>query len=141
MSDTGGTPDHSDDPSLNTDRALSLLADSRRRRLLIELADRNPGAEICVDSATLERALRRTQRDHRSASIDVDRAIISMHHIHLPKLAECDVIAWNELEDTVEPGPAFEAIEPFIDYLDRNREDLPADWRPVWGTARSKGRE
>ncbi len=119
--------------ALSTDHALSLLSDARRRRLLIVLADRKPDSELGVDSETLERVLLQTPSDHPPASVDGDRIIISMHHNHLPKLAECDVIVWNEWEDTVEPGPAFDVIEPFIEYLDCNREDLPADWRYVRG--------
>lgn len=117
--------------SLSTDRALSLLSDPRRRQLLIELAERKPDAEMRVDSDSLEQELLRTQSGLRFSSVDADRIIISMHHTHLPKLADHDVIEWNEWDDTIERGAAFDALEPFIECLDRHREELPSDWRCV----------
>lgn len=131
MSNSNEATGSGGEPALSTDHALSLLSDARRRRLLIVLAERKPGSELGVDSETLEQELLRTPDDRPLSPIDADRIIISMHHNHLPRLVECDVIEWNEWEDTVEPGPAFDVIEPFIEYLDRNREKLPADWRCV----------
>ncbi len=119
--------------ALSTDRALSLLSDARRRQLLIVLLDRKPDAEIGVDSETLKRVLCRAPGGQPLSGDTAYRIIISMHHNHLPRLVESDVIEWNEWEDTVEPGPAFDVIEPFIEHLDRNREALPEDWRGIPG--------
>lgn len=135
MSEGSGTDRPTIESSLSTDRALSLLSDSRRRRLLIALMDRKPDPEVGVDPETLKQELLRTRSGLRFSSADADRIVVSMHHNHLPKLVECDVLEWNEWDDTVEPGSAFDAIEPFIEVLDRNRSDLPSDWRRVRGVS------
>lgn len=115
------------DSTLTTDRALSLLSDFRRRRLLIALVDRKPEPELDVDPEALKREFVRTRDTPRLSPADVDRVVISIHHNHLPRLVECDVLQWNEWDDTVEPGPAFDAIEPFIEALDHDRAELPSD--------------
>ena len=99
------------------DACLTLLADEKRRAVLLALYDR--GAEG-AGSVPVEEAV----PEARSTP-----AYVALTHSHLPKLADHDVVRWDRENDTVAPGPAFEAIEPFVERLDAGRERLPDDWR------------
>jgi len=102
---------------LLADACLTLLANAKRRAVLLTLYDRR--AED-AEPIPVEEAVPET----RSTP-----AHVALTHSHLPKLADHDVIRWDRENDTVAPGPAFEAIEPFVERLDAARERLPDDWR------------
>lgn len=85
------------------DDAMEALANSNRRRLLRELRNDDPPGVIPVTS--LE-----TGPGERSA--------IEMTHVHLPKLAEEDIVEWDRESGTVGRGPAFEWVMPVLDVLD-----------------------
>jgi hypothetical protein len=100
---------------ITTDACLSLLADARRRAVLLSVYDRDPDDPIPVEEAFTDPI--------------TERAEVTLTHNHLPKLADHDVVRWDREKGTVARGPAFGEIEPFIERLDDGRERLPDDWR------------
>lgn len=107
--DTDGEP--------TTDAYLTLLSNARRRAVLLSIYDRGSDGEPIPVEEALPGPI--------SASVEV-----SLNHNHLPKLEEHGVVRWDREAGTVAAGPAFGAIEPFLDCLDDDRGALPDDWRP-----------
>ncbi|WP_348612542.1 DUF7344 domain-containing protein [Halobaculum rarum] len=94
--DTHGSPE-------TYDTWFELLADELRRRLLFELADRSPSEGIVSVPDDIVRP-------------DEDTGTMAVHlrHVHLPKLADTNVIDWNREAQTVSCGLAFDRIRPLI---------------------------
>lgn len=92
------------------DVRLDALADPERRRVLRELGDCSPEADLDVlaDGG-------RTN-DHDSH--------VAMSHVHLPKLAGEGFVDWDRGADTVTRGANFDEIEPLLDLLDVRRQRL-----------------
>lgn len=79
------------------------IADSRRRRTLAALADH--GETTVADLA-----------DGVAARVDADRerVLVSLVDVHLPKLTEYGVVAYDRERDRVARGPYFDRIEPYL---------------------------
>lgn len=69
---------------------------------------------------------------HYLAQPDVDRPVTLdelpvdapgylLHHVHLPKLADHDMIMWDYETGTISRGPRFDHLRPILGVLD----DLP----------------
>ncbi|MFC6787414.1 ArsR family transcriptional regulator [Halobaculum halobium] len=85
------------------DTWLALLADERRRRLLLELAGSSPsegGLSVPEDIV--------------NPNEDPVTLSVQLRHVHLPKLADSNLIDWNRDADVVSPGLAFDRIRPLI---------------------------
>ncbi|WP_390185150.1 DUF7344 domain-containing protein [Haladaptatus pallidirubidus] len=83
-----------------------MLADSQRHRLLAMLTD--TGGTVSVDELTtrlVEHA--QTNRSSTAASSAVgnskQRLRIRLQHVHLPKLADCNLIKYDANAQTVTP--------------------------------------
>jgi len=85
------------------DTWFELLADELRRRILFELADRSPAEGVVSIPDDIVR------RDE-----DTDTLSVHLRHVHLPKLAESDVVDWNREAQTVSCGLAFDRVRPLI---------------------------
>jgi hypothetical protein len=88
------------------DTALDLLANQRRRAVLEYLTEAGGTAtltELAVEIATREtRAEPNAISDHADVSPRNRRAVrISLHHTHIPKLADADVIDYETETETV----------------------------------------
>ena len=83
------------------DAYLDALSDVKRRRLLVALAESNPQS---IDHTHAEQPW--TQQHQ-----------IEMYHVHLPKLAEMDLVDWDRDADRITKGTQFEEIEPLIQSL------------------------
>lgn len=105
---------------IETSEALALLADDRRRRLLLELLECDPEDDVRVGHGIVETGV-----------------AVELYHNHLPRLAEADVITWDDEEDVsgdgegevVGRGGAFDDLRPFVERLDQHSDELPDDWR------------
>ncbi|SIR92648.1 hypothetical protein SAMN05421858_4594 [Haladaptatus litoreus] len=81
---------------------LSVLASSERRQLLHALTN-GPASDTPTVSPTTV------------ATEDGDREhVIALHHIHLPRLEDHDLVTWDQKTDTVTKGPQFDEIEPLL---------------------------
>lgn len=98
------------------DEGLRLLVDRPRRALLLELLEGGPQTEVSVPE------------DIDTGRYDSEELRSQLYHVHLPKLADSDVIQWNEQQGTVVRGPQFDEIQPLVSVLDANAEQLHGEW-------------
>ncbi|MDG5778345.1 transcriptional regulator [Haloarculaceae archaeon H-GB2-1] len=98
------------------DDMVDALADVQRRKLLVALLEHNPQDDAPVVIAGSE-----------SESDAVER-LVTMQHVHLPKLADYGFIEWNRETHEVAKGPKFDEIRPLLELLENHEDELPADW-------------
>lgn len=97
---------------ISFDDMADALAHVQRRKLLVALLEHNPQDDapvVIADSDAVER-------------------LVSMHHAHLPKLADYGFIMWNEDTHEVVKGPKFDEIRPLLELLDDHEDELPDNW-------------
>jgi DNA-binding transcriptional ArsR family regulator len=95
---TDGGPSVSDEriatgPGL--DELFQVLADENRRRVLAYLADTDDGV------AAFSELLEHVADDSAGESSDNDRLAVSLHHNHLPKLADANVVEYDPRSQVV----------------------------------------
>ncbi len=86
------------------------LEDRSRRQILFELLEHDQ-----VDSSAVRSKVAREDLP------------VQLTHNHLPKLEDMEYIAWKRDEGRIERGPKFEEIQPTLQLLRRNRDQVPAD--------------
>lgn len=102
--------------ALGMDSHLEALGHVERRRLLRALLQADRHGETSVDIGQL------------ASGADERDLVVSMRHVHLPKLEGMGVVRTDPGSQRVRPGPNFEKIAPLLRLLDEHREELPADW-------------
>ncbi|ELY62142.1 hypothetical protein C493_00965 [Natronolimnohabitans innermongolicus JCM 12255] len=50
---------------------------------------------------------------------------LSHHHVHLPKLADYDLIEWHRGICCVERGPRFDEVRPLLEQLPDGTDSSP----------------
>jgi hypothetical protein len=103
------------------------------------MSDRATGLDAQLDALrhadrrTVLRALLRADR-RGETPVDIDRLTagdgnrgIRLHHVHLPKLEDLGFVRANRDRGHVTVGPAFDEIEPWLEFFDENRDELSAD--------------
>lgn len=95
---TDGGPSVSDEqmsarPGL--DELFQVLADEKRRRVLGYLADTDDGV------AAFSELLEHVADDSAGESSDNERVAVSLHHNHLPKLADANVVEYDPRSEVV----------------------------------------
>jgi hypothetical protein len=98
------------------DTAFRLLANHRRRRLLLWFAEADPDEEAVVPA------------DLGFLGDDADTIETELHHTHLPMLSEAGVLDWDRGADVVRQGPLFNELRPLLKILIENRDRLPDEW-------------
>lgn len=98
------------------DAMFRALADKRRRRLLIALLEHDPGDDLPVPDVV------------RPDDQPVETLGLELHHVHLPVLEDRGFVEWDREANSVSAGPNFEEIRPFLELMDRHRDDLPDCW-------------
>lgn len=98
------------------DDMVDALAHVQRRKLLIALLAENPQDETPTVVADSE---------ENSGALD---RLVSMRHVHRPKLADYGFIEWDTEEHEVMKGPNFDAIRPLLELLDDHKDELLNDW-------------
>jgi hypothetical protein len=84
-------------PPMGMDRLLEVLASAQRRRVVRFLSERE-GPIAFERLATVV------------ADGDPDAVRLALHHTHLPKLAENDVVVLDRESGTVEAGPQLPTV-------------------------------
>ncbi|WP_336336908.1 transcriptional regulator [Haloarcula brevis] len=102
--------------TLSFDDMVDALADVQRRKLLVALLEHNPQDDTPVVIADSE------------SDADAVERLVTMQHVHLPKLVDYGFIEWNEETHEVTKGPKFDEIRPLLELLDDHEDELPADW-------------
>lgn len=110
-----------DAAELSTDRAFDLLGDATRRRTLSVLREADGAmalddlaAEVVADAS--DATPEEVARDRR------ERVAASLHHAHLPKLDDLDVVAYDPAGNRVETTPAADDLDPFLDAIETGVE-------------------
>lgn len=97
------------------DEQLDTVTPEVRRRLLGTLLDKHHGdTPIKIDEWVGE--------------TDTESTLITMHHVHLPKLVARGFIRWDRETNLVTRGPQFGEIEPLLTVLDDHQDELPNTW-------------
>lgn len=100
------------------DGTLSVLANERRRTVLTCMRNETDPVSLS-ELAERVAAAERDAPPPRVAKDRVERTKISLHHSHLPKLAEADAVEYDTVDRTVELDDG--ALE-LLAALDLNRE-------------------
>jgi hypothetical protein len=100
--------------SVSFDDVLDALGHIQRRKLLVALLDHNPQDESPAVIA-----------DEDTEALD---NLISMKHVHLPKLEMYGFIDWDQEHNEVNKGPNFHEIKPLLELVQGHEDELPADW-------------
>jgi hypothetical protein len=98
------------------DDAFRLLADPYRRRLLLTLLESNPEDETDIPE------------DLTTTDEELEKMLIAMTHVHLPKLESLDVIEWDRERNVVRKGANFEGLRPLLELIENHRDELPDEW-------------
>lgn len=92
---------------LSPNAVFDLLSSACRRSVLSCLADRPEGL-------TRDELLTYvTDRPHLD-EVDVSQVEVTLYHVHLPKLADAGVVAYDETRATVERGPVYELLSAYL---------------------------
>lgn len=106
---------------------FSTLADPVRRYAL----DYLDGQEAPVDFDRLATRVAAWHIDGDPEAVD-DATLTEMrtalYHMHLPKLAEADYIAWNADTHMIRRGPNFDEFAPLLQLMAEHEDKLPAGW-------------
>lgn len=102
--------------TISSDDIMEAMAHIQRRKLLLALLEENPQDDKPVVVA---------DSDSETAAIG---RLISMNHVHLPKLVEYGFIEWDQETHEVMKGPQFDEIRPLLELLDDHEDELPDDW-------------
>ncbi|MFC7080935.1 DUF7344 domain-containing protein [Halorussus caseinilyticus] len=95
------------------DRSCDLLGSAYRRRVVYTL--RKDGSATLGELADAVVA--------SELATDRQRAMASLVHTHLPKLADFDVVEYDDPEDGVALSDGVEALEPFLTLAARQETD------------------
>ena len=88
---TDGGPSISNDRTTmpGLDELFEVLADGHRRRVLAYLADTDDGV------AAFSELIEHVAGDSTGESTDKERVAVSLHHSHLPKLADASLVEYD----------------------------------------------
>ena len=104
---------------MSTETALELLTKQQRRRILRRVADTPDGAT--VDQLTQH--LRGTDSRHPDGNGSVEHRGIELHHVHLPKLQDANVIEYDTSQGTVYRGREFQNVLALLEAIDDQQEE------------------
>lgn len=90
-------------PEPSVTDCFSVLRDARRRQILAELAEQE---DASVEELT-DRVTARTETDY-------ERTQVSLVSVHLPKLADHGVVAYDRDRGHVAQGEHFDRVEPYL---------------------------
>lgn len=98
---------------LSHDSVFTLLSHHRRRTVLNLL--------LVQDRALTLRDLRNeiVEREHDTKITELDdeevkQTLVSLYHVHIPKLAEADIVTYDQDRKIVEPTEKLEQMESFL---------------------------
>jgi hypothetical protein len=103
--------------SMSPDRAFDLLRDGTRRRVLRTLRETD-GAMALGELAAAADA-----RDEGVPAEEIsmdrrERTAVSLHHCHLPKLADAGVVEYDPVANRASATERVEELTPYFDVLD-----------------------
>jgi hypothetical protein len=81
------------------------LSNEHRRQVLFALQDCDPGKMLSVPE------------DLPFEAVDPDSLRTQLYHVHLPYLAERDLVKWERETGRVGRGPDFDAARPILESI------------------------
>ncbi len=96
-------------PQPPLDGWFELLSNQHRRKVLFDLLESNP------------------QYIHPGCTDDRDRswcALGELYHVHLPKLADANVIEWDRKRGVVSRGPQYDDIRHLLELLTDEKDSI-----------------
>ena len=105
---------------ISTEAALKLLIKPQRRQILRRVADTSDGTT--VDQLTQN--LRGADSLQPDGNDSVEQQAIELHHIHLPKLHEANVLEYDINQETVHRGREFQEVLGLLRAIADYREDI-----------------
>lgn len=99
--------------SADLDAHLRTLSAAERREVLHTLSTADAGGVVDVE---------------RFADDADPDPLLTMHHVHLPKLEERGFVRVDRELNQIRRGPNFDDIEPLLRALDDRTDELPVDW-------------
>lgn len=109
-----------DEAELDRDRVFSLLKNPRRRAVLRQLGE-TPTATL-GDLADRIAADENDTTPEQLSSSERKRVYISLYQNHLPKLAEFDVIDYDQSRGDVRRRQRADCLRQYLDRLDRDTD-------------------
>lgn len=98
--------------SISTEVLLQLIADPTRQEVIRILQDHDEPTLQFGELASEVTGGEATSRD--DGRTRNERVRVALHHTHLPKLAQSDVIVYNRTRKTVTAGAAFDTAETLL---------------------------
>jgi hypothetical protein len=107
---------------ISTETALQLLTNQQRRQILRQLAETS--GWTTVDQ--LKKDLGVTDSVTPEGNGSIEHRGIELHHVHLPKLADANVITYDGSQGTVHRGQAFQDVFSLLEMIDQHRDSHAA---------------
>ncbi|SEW22961.1 hypothetical protein SAMN05216285_3198 [Natrinema salifodinae] len=108
-----GVAERGDPDEQSFDVVFDLLANQRRRyvlRCLQKFEDRIALTDVADEIARWE-----NETNHMDISEEeVERVATSLYHVHIPKLADADVVEYDQEQNVVALSKNAEQLEPFL---------------------------
>lgn len=98
-------------------RVFEVLANRYRRQLLLAMSETNPQNDGDLDPLGL--------LEQEDMTDDLDVTQVSLHHVHLPKLADMGFIEWNHESGELSKGPNWAEIAPLLRLMRNHQDELP----------------
>lgn len=104
---------------MTTETALELLTNQQRRQILRRVADTPDGTTV----NQLTQHLRGTDSLQPDGNGSVEHRGIELHHLHLPKLQDANVIEYDTNQGTVHRGAEFQDVLRLLEAIDDHQEE------------------
>ena len=102
-----------------TETALELLTNQQRQQILRQVADTPDGTT--VDQLTQHLGGEDSLQTDGNGS--VEHRGIELHHVHLPKLQDANVIEYDTNQGTVHRGAEFQDVLALLEAIDDHQEE------------------
>lgn len=113
-----GLPMKNIEQQMSTEKALELLTKQQRQQILRRMADTL--GETPVDR--LRRGLQDGDSSRQNGGGSAQWQGIELHHVHLPKLQEADVIEYDADHGVVRRGREFQGVLGLLETIDEHRK-------------------
>lgn len=112
-------------PTTEFDTVLELCRDQQRRIVLAVLANEKRAVSIPDLETMIARHNHHTPLEEVPDE-ETERIRVSLHHVHLPKLEDHSLVAYDRDRQVVEPTLEFDGLQPQLSAILDADPDLPA---------------
>lgn len=105
---------------ISTETALRLLASLQRRQILRRVADTPDGTTL----EQLKTHLRERDSAQSHGNGTDDHQLVQLHHVHLPMLAEANVITYDAAQGDISRGDEFQTVFSLLEAVDNHKTSI-----------------